>query len=104
MSNQVLPGIIESVGGTAASAAAYLDACDEGLPGASFDPEYYRACACLLMKVFALVDASQSFAGLLENSAAATEIAESIAIGQRIEQGRKEWYPCLDLLLDRFMA
>lgn len=101
MSNQPLPDIVESLGGSAASAAAYLDACDEGLPGAGFDPRYYQACGKLLMTAFSLVDASHAFPGLLEKSPAAREVAESIAIGNRLAHDGRAYSPQLEALLSR---
>jgi hypothetical protein len=68
----------------AASAADYLDACDCGDHDGRLDPHYYRACGELLTKILALDGAEVTFAELLARSPAAREIAESIALGQRL--------------------
>lgn len=91
---------LQSLEATAANSAAYLDACDSGRHPAR-DPKYYRECADLLMRIFLLVDAEKAFPKLLERSAAAREIADSIQIRQRIEAGRQVSYPELAVLLNR---
>lgn len=91
---------LQSLEATAANSAAYLDACDSGRHPAR-DPKYYRECADLLMRIFLLVDAEKAFPNLLEHSAAAREIADSIQIRQRIEAGRQGAYPELAVLLRR---
>jgi hypothetical protein len=94
--------MVSSFATNAASAAAYLDACDEGMPGAAFDPGYYKACAGLLMTILALQDANELFAGLLERSAAAREVAETIALGKELASSRDGACPQLDTLLKQF--
>lgn len=91
--------MVASIGVNAATAAAYLDACDEGMPGAAFDPGYYKACAGLLMTILALQDANELFSELLERSAAAREVAETIALGKELETNRAGSCPQLDALL-----
>lgn len=94
--------MVSSFGTNAATAAAYLDACDEGMPGAAFDPSYYKACAGLLMTILALQDANELFSELLERSGAAREVAETIALGKELETNRDGSCPQLDTLLRQF--
>lgn len=89
---------------TALAAAAYLDACDGGSGQVRLDPAYYKACGALLMTIFGVVDARQSFPSLLEASAAARDVAESVQIGQRIEVSRLGYYPELAVLMNRVSA
>lgn len=89
---------------TAATAATYLDACDAGAQHIRLDPAYYLACGSLLMKIFSLVDANSDFPLLLEQSAAAREVAESIQIGRRIKLNQRVFYPQLAVLLNRAAA
>ncbi|HXE39303.1 MAG TPA: hypothetical protein VN639_12590 [Azonexus sp.] len=91
---------LQSLEATAATSAAYLDACDSGEQPCR-DPQYYRECGDLLMRIFLLVDAEMVFPKLLERSAAAREIADSIQIRKRIETGRQAAYPELAILLSR---
>lgn len=86
---------------TATSAAAYLDACDSGANFVRLDPTYYRACGHLLTTIFEATQASEAFPGLLEHSAAAREVAESVEIGRRIEISRLGYYPHLTVILNR---
>ncbi|HEX6733167.1 MAG TPA: hypothetical protein VF096_00025 [Azonexus sp.] len=79
---------LRSLEATAAASAAYLDACDAGAEGSRLDPDYYRACADLLVKIFALVEPERDFPTLLKDSPAAREIAEAIVLRRRIEAGR----------------
>ncbi len=79
---------LQAMEATAAASAAYLDACDSGAEGDRLDPEYYRACGDLLLKIFALVDPEQDFPDLLRRSPAAREIADSIQLRRRIEAGK----------------
>lgn len=86
---------------TAATAAAYLDACDGGARFVRLDPEYYRACANLLLRIFAVANPYQAFPILIEQSAAARDVAESIEIGHRLEVSRLGYYPHLAAVLNR---
>lgn len=95
---------LKAFAASASAAAAYLDACDSGSSYVRLDPSYYRACGNLLVKIFALVDAHRHFPELLEQSAAAREVAESIQIGRRIELSRLGYYPQLAVLLNRVTA
>ena len=52
---------------TAASAAAYLDACDAGAAAVRLDAGHYRACARLLLTLFATLDAEVVFRGCSTN-------------------------------------
>lgn len=95
---------IESLGATASSAAAYLDDCDEGAEHVQLDAAYYQACGDLVKQIFTMLDPRLAFPILLEHSAAAREIAESIKIGQRIEISRLGFYPELTVILNRAAA
>ena len=75
MSNALNPVSLKAFEATAAKAAAYLDACDNGGTHVTLDPDYYQACGCLLSKMFSLYDARHTFPDLLSRSAAAREIA-----------------------------
>lgn len=93
--------IVESFGANAARAAAYLDACDEGMHGTAFDPGYYKACAGMLTTILSLANATQLFPDLLERSAAAREVAESIALAKELALGHASSCSHLDALLKR---
>jgi len=86
---------------TAKTAATYLDACDAGASFVRLDPAHYIACGSLLTNILSLVNSSGDFPSLLEHSAAAREISESIQIGQRIELNSPVFYPELKILLNR---
>lgn len=86
---------------TATSAAAYLDACDAGAKSVRLDPAYYQACGNLLMTIFSVTDAHHAFPMLVEQSAAAREVAESIKFGNRIEVSLVGYYPQLAAILKR---
>jgi len=92
---------IESLAVSAIRAAAYLDACDDGARTVRLDPAYYRACGNVLRQIFALLDPASHFPILLEHSAAARDVAESLTIGQRIGLSRLAYYPELTVLLNR---
>lgn len=89
---------------TARTAAAYLDSCDSGALFSTLNPGYYLACGALLMKIFLLVDASKAFPALLDQSAAAREVFESIQISRRLELNSRVFYPELSVLLNRAAA
>lgn len=95
---------IESLRETACVTATYLDACDDGARQVRLDPRYYQACGKLLKAIFSLVDAEKTFPILLEHSAAARELAESITIGHRLEVSRLGYYPELCISLNRAAA
>lgn len=95
---------LNSLEATAISAAAYLDACDEGAQQVKLDAAYYQACGNLLRQIFSVVDAKDAFPRLYEHSLAAREVAESIKIGQRINVSLLGYYPELSLLLNRVAA
>ena len=86
---------------TATTAAAYVDACDGGAKFVRLDPAYYQACGRLLMRIFSVANAREAFPDLLERSAAARDIAESVEIGQRIKLSRRVYYPQLAVILNR---
>lgn len=89
---------------TAATAAAYLDACDGGGRHLHLDPAYYQACGSLLHKMFSLFDPARYFPDLLEQSAAAREIADGLQMALRLETSRLVFYPQLTVLLNRAAA
>lgn len=92
---------IESLAVTAIRAAAYLDACDDGAKAIRLDPRYYQACGKLLREIFVLLDPSQYFPVLLDQSAAARETAEALRIGRLIDISRLGYYPELTVVLNR---
>lgn len=95
---------LEALQETAVTAAAYLDACDEARPGARLDPDYYRACAGLLLRILGMVDPLRDFPVLMAESPAAREVAEAIAVGRRIEVSRLVYYPQLAVVMNRIGA
>lgn len=98
------PDNIESLAVTAISAAAYLDACDEGAKTTRLDPGYYQACGNVLRQIFSLIDPTRHFARILEHSAAARDVAESVRISSRLGLSRHSYYPELVLALHRAAA
>lgn len=95
------PDTIESLAVSAIRAAAYLDACDDGARAVRLDPRYYQACGKVLREIFGLLDPQQHFPVLLEQSAAAREIAEALRIGRLIGISRLGYYPELTVVLNR---
>ncbi|KAB2926548.1 MAG: hypothetical protein F9K30_06390 [Dechloromonas sp.] len=95
------PDNIESLTVSAIRAAAYLDACDAGASMVRLDPDYYQACGKVLREIFALLDPHLHFPVLLEESAAAREMAESLSIGRRIGISRLGYYPELAVVINR---
>lgn len=95
------PAQMASLEATATTAASYLDACDNGSRFVRLDPMHYRTCGELLAKIFDLVDARQAFPELLQQSAAAAELAESMEIGRHIAISRLVFYPELAALINR---
>lgn len=95
------PDNIESLAVSAVRAATYLDACDAGAMAVRLDPSYYQACGRVLREIFALLDPGQHFAVLLDQSAAAREVAEALNIGRRIGISRLGYYPELTVALNR---
>ena len=90
------PDNIESLTVSAISAAAYLDACDEGAKTVRLDPSYYLACGKVLGQIFSLLDPVLLFPILLEHS-----VAESVQISRRIGVSRLCYYPELSVVLNR---
>lgn len=86
---------------TATTAAAYLDACDSGAKFARLDPDYYQACGRLLLAIFSAYDAKRTFPSLVRQSASASELADSVEIGRRIDVSVLAYYPQLAALLKR---
>ncbi|MBS1197480.1 MAG: hypothetical protein H6R18_1265 [Proteobacteria bacterium] len=95
------PDNIESLAVSAISAAAYLDACDNGARTVRLDPNYYLACGNVLQQIFSLIDPCLHFPILLEQSAAARDVVESLRIGRRIGISRLGYYPELAVVLNR---
>ncbi|MFN4325933.1 MAG: hypothetical protein ACK4FP_08600 [Azonexus sp.] len=98
------PSALVALAATANTAAAYIDACDSGAQHVRLDPAYYQNCGVLLNKIFSMLDARQAFPSLLEQSAAAREVAESIQINHRLEVSVLGYYPRLSALLQRAAA
>ena len=86
---------------TATSASLYLDACDNGARAVRLNPAYYQACGKLLISIFSLISARETFPQLLERSPAARDVAESIEISRRITVSRLGYYPELSLAMNR---
>ena len=101
MSSHFDQSSIKSLEITATTAAAYLDACDYGASKTTLNPSYYRCCGDLLFKIFTLFDPKTNFPSLLDESAAARDVAESILIGNHIKLSRRGYYPELAVLLNR---
>ena len=99
--SQLSQNDLRALEATATTAAVYLDACDGGAKFVRLDADYYQACGNLLLRIFSLTNARAAFPNLLERSAAARDVAESIEIGQRIERSRLAYYPDLTILLNR---
>lgn len=89
---------------TARIAAHYVDACDTNTSGIPLDPDYYRACGDVLVKILSLVNPELAFTELLKESAAAREVAENVGIGRRIETSKIIFYPQLAAILNRAAA
>ena len=89
---------------SANTAAAYLDACDAGAQHVRLDPGYYQSCGTLLYKIFTMVDAKTTFPSLIEQSAAARDVAESVQIERHLEVSLMAYYPQLSALLNRVSA
>lgn len=92
---------IDALAVSAIKAATYLDACDTGALAANLDPRCYQACGNVLRQIFALLDPETNFPVLLEQSAAARELAESIKIDRHIEISRLGYFPELTIVLNR---
>lgn len=88
---------------SAITAAAYLDACDNGTQ-TSLDPAYYKACGRLLATIFSVVDPKVAFPRLLDHSAAAREMVETNQINHRIALSRSGYYSELAITLNRASA
>lgn len=95
---------LEALQETAVTAAAYLDACDSAVSGTRLDPDYYRACASLLAKIFAMVDPLRAFPVLMAESPAAREMAEALTVGRRLSVSRLVYYPQLAVVINRIAA
>lgn len=101
MNNVFSQSALIALSTTASTAAAYLDACDSGARYVRLDPCYYQSCGILLGAIFTIVDANTAFPHLIEQSAAARDMVESIRIGQRLEISAIGYYPQLSRLLSR---
>lgn len=89
---------------TACSAAGYVDACDAGAAYTRLDPAHYQICGTLLFHIFSMIDAKDAFPALIEQSAAARDIYESIQISHRLEISQFIYYPQLSALLHKVSA
>ena len=92
---------IRSLASTAASAAAYLDTCDNGAQFARLDPAYYQACARVLTTIFAVVDVQEAFPDLLSQSPAARNTLECLQMERQIRSSCAGYYPQLAVILQR---
>ncbi len=92
---------IDALTVSAIKAATYLDACDSGALNANLDPRCYQACGNVLRQIFTLLDPATTFPVLLEESAAAREIAESLKIDHYLELSRLGYFPELSIILNR---
>jgi len=93
---------LESLAATASRAAAYVDDCDSGARNVRLDPSYYQACSNVLLQIFKVCDARHDFPMLLEHSAAAREVDDSLRLGQSIDSDRTARHPELEALLKRW--
>lgn len=98
------PGQLASLEATATAAAAYLDICDCGSRYVRLDPVHYRTSGELLVRIFSMVDARQAFPMLIQQSAAAREVAESADISRHLSVSRLGFYPELSALFFRVAA
>ena len=98
------PSALVALATTASTAAAYIDACDSGAQHVRLDPAYYQSCGVLLYRIFSMLDAKLAFPGLIEQSTAARDVAESVRIGRRLEVSMLGYYPQLSVLLQRVSA
>jgi hypothetical protein len=89
---------------SARSAAAYLDACDNGAKYTHLDPAYYQACGRVLLAIFSVVDAARAFPGLVEESAAARDIIKTIEMGRRLQISRIVYFPEMTVAINRASA
>lgn len=95
---------LTSLAATASTAAGYVDACDTGARHTRLDPAHYQICGTLLFHIFSMIDAKDAFPTLIEQSAAARDIYESLKISHRLEIGRRIYYPQLSALLQKLSA
>ena len=98
------PPQLASLEATATTAARYLDACDSGATQVRIDPAHYRTCGELLARIFKLIDARRNFPLLLQQSAAAREMAELVEMGRYLALSRLVFYPELAALISRVAA
>jgi hypothetical protein len=98
------PSQLRSLAETSTTAAAYLDACDNGARFVRLDPAYYQACARLLKTIFAVTDAANIFPDLLSQSPAARNAADSLEMEHHIRISRTGYYPRLAAILTRVSA
>jgi len=98
------PSQIRSLAETSATAATYLDACDNGAKFVRLDPAYYQACARLLTSIFTVIDAADAFPDLLSQSPSARSTAESLEMEHHLRISRTGYYPRLAAILARASA
>lgn len=104
MTYQFSRSALSTLATTANTAAGYVDSCDSGAHHTRLDPAHYLTCGTLLFHIFSMIDAKEAFPSLIERSAAAREIYESIQISQRLEVSQLIYYPQLRALLQRVSA
>jgi hypothetical protein len=95
------PSQIRSLAETSATAANYLDACDNGAKFVRLDPAYYQTCARLLTTIFTVVDSADTFTDLLSRSPSARNAAESLEMEHHLRISRTGYYPRLAAILAR---
>ncbi|MBL8404894.1 MAG: hypothetical protein JNL16_10180 [Dechloromonas sp.] len=95
---------LRALAATASTAAGYLDACDAGALHTRLDPAHYQTCGTLLFHIFSMLDAKDAFPALIEQSAAARDIHDSIKIARHLEVSQFIYYPQLSALLQKVSA
>jgi hypothetical protein len=95
------PTQIASLADSATTAAAYLDACDNGARFNRLDAAYYQACARLLTTIFTALDARLHLPDLLSQSPAARNTLECLHIERQLRTSCAGYYPELAVVLQR---
>jgi hypothetical protein len=95
------PSQLRSLAETATTAAAYLDACDNGAKFVRLDPAYYQSCARLLTTIFAVTDVAHALPDLLSQSPSARNAVESLEMEHHLGISRYGYYPQLAAILTR---
>lgn len=95
---------LQTLENIAATAAAYLDACDCASHSLRIDPYHYQCCGRLLVRIFSALDPRHNFQAVLAHSPAAREVMESLEISQQLRISRLVYYPQLSLLMTRISS